>query len=137
MFSEGNTYSGKKKLIFHETIYKLPPKNNTIIKYKEHLHVYKIIQAAWNSFKPTYTQANFIYIDKSALIVTHFQTHVLGTQKKRLNETVLLSAKPNDKTGDQNIFTILHSKLCSCIGHMLPFQRLKDRLDFIHLIQCL
>ena len=48
-----------------------------------------------------------------------------------------MSTKLNDKTGDQNIFTILHSKLCSCIGHMLPFQRLKDRLDFIHLIQCL
>ena len=77
-----------------------------------------------------------MYIDKSALIVTQFQKHVLGTQKKRLNETILLSTKLNDKTGDQNIFTILHSKLCSCIGHMLPFQRLKDRLDFIHLKQC-
>ena len=56
-------------------------------------------------------------LDKSALnIYTNFQTHVLGTQKKRLNETALLSTKLTVKTGEQNIFTILHSKLCS-YGH--------------------
>ena len=65
---------------------------------------------------------NFFFIDiapldKSALnIYTNFQTHVLGTQKKRINETVLLSTKLTVKTGEQNIFTILHSKLCS-YGH--------------------
>ena len=48
-------------------------------------------------------------LDKSALnIYTKFQTHVLGTQKKRLNETDLLSTKLTVKTGEQNIFTILH-----------------------------
>ena len=58
-------------------------------------------------------------LDKSALnIYTNFQTHVLGTQKKRFNETVLLSTKLIVKTGEQNIFTILHSKLCS-YGHII------------------
>ena len=52
----------KKKLIFHEALYELPPKNNTSIKYKDDLHVYKIIQTWWNTFKPTYTQAYFFYI---------------------------------------------------------------------------
>ena len=57
---------------------------------------------------------DIVPLDKSALnIYTTFQTHVLGTQKKRLNETVILSAKLPVKTGEQNIFTILHSKLCS------------------------
>ena len=34
-------------------------KNNTRIKYNGDLHVYKIIQTSWNTFKPTYTQAYF------------------------------------------------------------------------------
>ena len=37
--------------------------------------------------------------------------------KEALNETVLFSTKLNNKTGEQNIFTILHSKLCS-YGHI-------------------
>ena len=55
--------------------------------YKDDLHVYKIVHAAWSTFKPTYTQAHFIYIiffidiaplDKSALnIYTNFQTHLV------------------------------------------------------------
>ena len=49
----------KKELIFHEALYKLPPKNDTSVKYKDNFHVYKIIQASWNTFKPTYTQAHF------------------------------------------------------------------------------
>ena len=53
------THLAKKKLIFHEALYELPPKNNTSIKYKDDLHVYKIIQTSWNTFKPTYTQAYF------------------------------------------------------------------------------
>ena len=57
------THLAKKKLIFHEALYKLLPKKNTTIKYKDDLHVYKIIQAAWSTFKPTYTQAHFIYIN--------------------------------------------------------------------------
>ena len=56
------THLAKKKLIFHEALYKLLPKKNTSIKYKDDLHVYKIIQAAWSTFRPTYTQAHFIYI---------------------------------------------------------------------------
>ena len=51
----------KKKLIFHEALYELPPKNNTSIKYKDDLNVYKIIQTSWNTFKPTYTQAYFLH----------------------------------------------------------------------------
>ena len=39
----------KKKLTFHEALYKLLPKKNTSIKYKDDLHVYKIIQAAWST----------------------------------------------------------------------------------------
>ena len=35
--------------------------NNTSIKYKDDLHVYKIIQTSWNTFKPTYTQAYFLH----------------------------------------------------------------------------
>ena len=54
------THLAKKKLIFHEALYKIRPKNDTSIRYKDDLHVYKIIQAAWNTFKPTYTQAHFI-----------------------------------------------------------------------------
>ena len=47
---------------------------------------------------------DIVPIDKSALnIYTNFQTHVLGTQKKRLNETVLLSTKLTVQTGEQNI----------------------------------
>ena len=34
------THLAKKKLIFHEALYELPPKNNTSIKYKVDLHVY-------------------------------------------------------------------------------------------------
>ena len=49
-------------------------------------------------------------------IYTSFLTHALGTQKKGLNETVLLSTKLNVKTGEQNLFTISLSKLCS-YGH--------------------
>ena len=56
------TQLAKKKLMFHEALYKLPPKKNTSIKYRDDLHVYKIIQAAWSTFKPTYTQVHFIYI---------------------------------------------------------------------------
>ena len=56
------THLAKKKLIFHEALYELPPKNNTSIKYKDDLHVYKIIQTSRNTFKPTYTQAYFFYI---------------------------------------------------------------------------
>ena len=33
----------------------------TSIKYKDDLHVYKIIQTSWNTFKPTYTQAYFLH----------------------------------------------------------------------------
>ena len=55
------THLAKKKLIFHEALYELPPKNNTSIKYKDDLHVYKIIQTSWNTFKPTYTQAYFLH----------------------------------------------------------------------------
>ena len=47
----------RKKLIFHEALYELPPKNNTSKKYKDDLHVYNMIQTSWNPFKPTYTQA--------------------------------------------------------------------------------
>ena len=36
-------------------------KNNKSIKYKDDLHVYKIIQTSWNTFKPTYTQAYFLH----------------------------------------------------------------------------
>ena len=36
-----------------------PSKNNTSIKYEDDLHVNKIIQASWNTFKPTYTRAHF------------------------------------------------------------------------------
>ena len=53
------THLAKKKLIFHEALYELPPKNNTSLKYRDDLHVYKIIQTSWNTFKPTYTQAYF------------------------------------------------------------------------------
>ena len=39
---KANTFSGKrKKLIFHEDLYKLQPKNNTSIKYKDDLHVHQ------------------------------------------------------------------------------------------------
>ena len=37
-------------------------KNNTSLKYKDDLHVYKIIQTSWNIFKPTYTEAYFFYM---------------------------------------------------------------------------
>ena len=33
------THLAKKKLIFHEALYELPPKNNTSVKYKDDLHV--------------------------------------------------------------------------------------------------
>ena len=53
---------------------------NTSIKYKDDLHVYKIVQAAWSTFKPAYTQANFIYIKIIDIIdivpLDIFQTHV-------------------------------------------------------------
>ena len=34
------THLAKKKLIFHEALYELPPKNNTSIKYKDDFHTY-------------------------------------------------------------------------------------------------
>ena len=59
VYFQRETHLAKKKLIFHEALYELPSKNNTSIKYKDDLHVYKIIQTSWNTFKPTYTQAYF------------------------------------------------------------------------------
>ena len=44
--------------------------------------------------------------------------------KEALNETVLLSTKLNNKTGEQNIFTILHSKLCIYIERWTGFHPL-------------
>ena len=96
------THLAKKTLIFHEALYELPPKNNTSIKYKDDLHVYKIIQTSWNTFKPTYTQAYFLhkyYIYHTPrykwLVIPILSTH-MGSQKKRLNETLLMSTKLNN-----------------------------------------
>ena len=50
-----------KKLIFHEALYKPPPKKNTSIKYKDDLYVYKIIQAVWSTFKPTNVGSLYIH----------------------------------------------------------------------------
>ena len=54
LYFQRETHLAKKKLIFHEALYKLPQNMNTI-KYIDGLHVYKIVQAAWSTFKPTCT----------------------------------------------------------------------------------
>ena len=56
------THLAKKKLIFHEALYELPPKNDTSIEYKDDLHVYKIIRTSWNTFKPYIHTGILFYI---------------------------------------------------------------------------
>ena len=54
---------------------------------------------------------DIVPLDKSALnIYTNFQTHVLGTQKKRLNETVLLSTKLNVKIGGKKTYSQFYTQ---------------------------
>ena len=98
--------------------------NNTSIKYKDDLHIYKIIQTSMNTFKTTYTQHTFLHkyhiyhtSRYKGLVIPILSTH-MGSQKKRLDETLLMSTKLNNYTGVQNIFTILRSKLCS-YGHII------------------
>ena len=50
------------------------------------------------------------------LVIPILSTY-MGSQKKRINETLLMSTKQINRTGEQNIFTILRSKLCS-YGHI-------------------
>ena len=63
----------------------------------------KLIQTSWNTFKPTYTQAHFlhkyyIWIVPLDIIEMLSYTNVHQTSsKKRLNETVPLSSKLNEK----------------------------------------
>ena len=47
----------QKHFIFHEALCKL--QKNTNVKYRDDLHVYKIIQASWNLFKPTKHHGTF------------------------------------------------------------------------------
>ena len=60
--------------------------------------------------------------DTSALLKVHFlmaqPKHVMGTQKNRLNETVLLSTQNNVKLMDKKIFTVLCPKILFTWTHV-------------------
>ena len=69
-------------------------------------------------------------VDKGAYIIKSYfsyfstKTYVMGTQKNRLNETVLLSAQiyvKTDRSKDMNIFTL------KIFVHLVLYGKISDR----------